>query len=34
MLLAKENYLDELVYYYRAELRVIEGQIKAERMGI
>ena len=34
VLLAKENYLDELVYYYRAELRVIEGQLKAERQGL
>lgn len=34
LLLAQEAYLDELVYYFRAELRIYEGQLKAERMGL
>ena len=33
-LASQEDYLTELIYYYRAELRVLEGQIKAERQGL
>lgn len=31
---AQEEYINDLVFYYRAELRVIEGQLKAERQGL
>lgn len=34
VLQAQEEYLDSLVYFYRAELRIYEGQLKAERMGL
>lgn len=33
-LIAQEEYLNDLIYYYRAELRILEGQAKAERMGL
>ena len=33
-LMAQEDYLTELIFYYRSELRVIEGQLKAERQGL
>ena len=33
-LASQEDYLTELIFYYRAELRVIEGQLKAERQGL
>ena len=33
-LIAQEEYLTELIFYYRAELRVLEGQMKAERQGV
>lgn len=33
-LAAQEDYLTELIFYYRSELRVIEGQLKAERQGL
>lgn len=32
-LAAQEDYLTEMIFYYRAELRVVEGQLKAERQG-
>lgn len=31
---SQEDYLTELIFYYRAELRVVEGQLKAERQGL
>lgn len=34
ILQAQEDYLTELIFYYRSELRIYEGQIKAERMGV
>ena len=33
-LASQEDYLTELIFYYRAELRVMEGQLKAERQGL
>ena len=33
-LASQEDYLTELIFYYRAELRVVEGQLKAERQGL
>lgn len=33
-LASQEDYLTELIFYYRAELRVLEGQLKAERQGL
>lgn len=33
-LASQEDYLTELIFYYRSELRVIEGQLKAERQGL
>lgn len=33
-LVAQEDYLTELIFYYRSELRVVEGQLKAERQGL
>lgn len=34
ILQAQEDYLNELVYFYRSEIRIAEGQLKAERMGL
>ena len=31
---AQEDYLTELIFYYRSELRIVEGQLKAERQGM
>lgn len=31
---AQEDYLTELIFYYRSQLRIIEGQMKAERQGL
>lgn len=31
---AKENYLTEMIWYYRTEIRIAEGQIEAERRGV
>lgn len=33
-LASQEDYLTELIFYYRSELRVLEGQLKAERQGL
>jgi hypothetical protein len=30
---AKEDYATEMLYYYRAEIRIAEAQISAERLG-
>ena len=32
-LIAQEEYLTELIFFYRSELRVLEGQMKAESQG-
>lgn len=34
ILASQEDYLTELIFYYRSELRVLEGQMKAERQGV
>lgn len=34
ILVAEENYLTELIFYYRAEIRIAEGMAKAERSGM
>lgn len=34
ILASQEDYLTELIFYYRSELRVLEGQLKAERQGL
>lgn len=34
ILIAKEKYLDEMILYYRTEIRVAERQIDAERRGL
>lgn len=34
ILVSQEDYLTELIFYYRSELRVLEGQLKAERQGL
>lgn len=31
---AKESYLSELIWYYRTEIKIAEGQLNAERQGI
>lgn len=31
---AQENYLTEMIWYYRTEIRITEGQIEAERKGV
>lgn len=30
---AKEDYLTEMIYYYKTEIRIAEGQIKAIQQG-
>lgn len=32
--IAKENYLTELIWYYRTEIRIAENQMSAERKGL
>ena len=32
--IAKENYLNDMIAYYRIEIRIAEGQINAERRGL
>lgn len=34
ILQAKEDYLEQMVYYYKTEIRIAEGQINAERKGV
>lgn len=34
ILLAQEEYLTELIYYYRSSIRVYEGEAAAERKGL
>ena len=34
ILMAQEEYLTELIYYYRAEIRIAEGMANAERKGV
>lgn len=34
VLQAREDYLTEMIFYYRAEIRIAENQIKAERSGM
>lgn len=34
ILVAQEEYLTELIYYYRASIRVYEGEAAAERKGL
>lgn len=31
---AQENYLTEMIWYYRTEIKIAEGQIEAERKGV
>ena len=34
ILVAQEEYLTELIYYYRSSIRVYEGEAAAERKGL
>jgi len=34
LLVAQEEYLTELIFYYRASIRVYEGEAAAERKGL
>lgn len=34
ILMAQEEYLTELIYYYRTSIRVYEGEAAAERKGL
>ena len=34
MAIAKENYLTEMIWYFRTEIRIAEGQMNAERKGL
>ena len=34
ILLAQEDHLTELIYYYRTTIRLLEGQINAERKSL
>lgn len=34
VLVVQEDYLEQLIYYYKTEIRIAEKQIEAERKGV
>ena len=34
VLVAQEDYLEQMIYYYKTEIRIAESQLNAERKGL